>query len=145
MTNQPKSYLCRLTRYFCDRRTRTRMSPNTNSTKPWIISNMYFIIKWQHVLKGSCYAKFPVHTLFGGPHRTGLHTVIFKNHISFLIWCTAVASHFTLYREQSIVATEWDIWPLFNLWWELHMCITWVDAANQGQNRAGHARKGSVI
>ena len=30
--------------------------------------------------------------LFGGPSRTGLHTFILKNHIIFLIWCTAVAS-----------------------------------------------------
>ena len=55
--------------------------------------------------------------IFGGP------TLIFKN-IIFLIWCIAAASLFMLCLEHSVLATEWDISTLFNLWGELHMHIT---------------------
>ena len=35
----------------------------------------------------SYYANLQVILLFGGPGRTGLHNLIFKKHIFFLIWC----------------------------------------------------------
>ena len=44
--------------------------------------------------------------LFGGPGRKGLHTLIFKNHIIFLIWCTAAAFPFSLCLERSVLAVE---------------------------------------
>ena len=40
---------------------------------------------------------FRVILLAGGPGRIGLHTLIFKTHIIFLIWCTAAASLHTLF------------------------------------------------
>ena len=57
----------------------------------------------------------------GGPGRIGLCTLKLKKHIIFLIGRIAAASVFTLSLERSVLATEWDIWPLFNLWWELHI------------------------
>lgn len=48
--------------------------------------------------------------------QKGLHTLIFKNHIIFLARCTAAASLLTLCLERTVLATEGDILPLFDLW-----------------------------
>ena len=67
---------------------------------------------------------FMVILLFVSPSRTDLHTLTVKKHIIFLIWFIAAASLFTLCPERLVLATEWDISPLFDLWLELHMHIT---------------------
>lgn len=57
----------------------------------------------------------------GGPSRTGFRTLIFKKHIIVPIWCISGASQYTPCLGHSILATERDIWPLFNFWTE-HIC-----------------------
>ena len=83
-----------------------------------------------------------------GPSRRGLHFLILKRNTSvFLLWwCVTSASLFTLCLERSILPTTWDISPLFNLWWALHLCITWrAGRGQQRQSRSGHAERHTLI
>ena len=83
-------------------------------------------------------------TFLGGPSRIGLRTFIFKKH--FRMWCIAAAHSFTLCLERSVLATEWQIPPLFNLG-ESCTCtlLNRQDVANRRQSRAGRPKQGNVI
>lgn len=61
---------------------------------------------------------------FVGPGRTGLHTFNVKKNTLLFSYGASLQHPLSLCLKRSVLAPEWDIWHLFNLWWELNMRIT---------------------